>query len=119
MVCDPAVPERWRPVLYSPGAFVSNQGRVRDWKDFRKPRLSASHLYPHVEIPYGGAKKVHELVAETWLGPRPAGMVICHGNDNKLDARVDNLRYDTVAANNRDRYRNKLETKKRHAAKEK
>ena len=26
--------ELWRPALYYPGAFVSNLGRVRDWKDF-------------------------------------------------------------------------------------
>jgi hypothetical protein len=107
MVVDAGATERWRPVLFYPGAFVSDQGRVRDWKDFRKPRISRSHVYPHVEIPYGGAKKVHEVVAETWLGPRPDGMFICHCNDNKLDARTANLRYDTPAANNRDRIRNR------------
>jgi hypothetical protein len=108
MVHDSQAYESWRPVLFYPGAFVSNQGRIRDWKDFRKPRISNSHLYPHVEIPYGGAKKVHEVVAETWLGPRPKGMFICHCNDNKLDARVTNLRYDTPKANNLDRIRNRL-----------
>lgn len=106
MVYDPQSPELWRPVLYYPGVFVSNQGRVRDWKDFRKPRISESHAYPHVNLPYEGCQKVHEIVAEAWLGPRPKGLFICHRDDNKLDARVECLRYDTPAANIRDKFRN-------------
>jgi len=107
MVIDPVQKEVWRPVIFYPGAFVSVQGRVRDWKDIRKPRISISHVYPHVEIPYGRSKLVHEIVAETWLGPRPKGMYICHSNDNKLDARLTNLRYDTPAANVLDKIRNR------------
>jgi len=106
MVIDSVQKEAWRPVIFYPGAFVSAQGRVRDWKDIRKPRISSSHVYPHVEIPYGGSKMVHEIVAETWLGPCPKGMYICHSNDNKLDARLTNLRYDTPAANVLDKIRN-------------
>lgn len=106
MVMDTLTGEIWRPVIFYPGAFVSSQGRVRDWKGFRKPRMSRSHVYPHVEIPYGGSKMVHEIVAETWLGQRQKGMYICHNNDNKIDARVANLRYDTPAANIRDKIRN-------------
>jgi hypothetical protein len=98
--------EIWRPVIYYPGGFVSNLGRVRDWKGIRRARMSASHVYPHVEIPYGGSKPIHHVVAETWLGPRPEGLDICHYNDNKLDARVVNLRYDTPAENVKDRFRN-------------
>ena len=84
MALDGRSAEIWRPALFYPGAFISNQGRVRDWKGFRKPRSSRSHDYPHVEIPYGGSKIIHEIVAETWLGPRPKGMYICHNNDDKL-----------------------------------
>lgn len=99
--------EIWRPIIYYPGGFVSNQGKVRDWKDFRKARISPSHVYPHVEVPYGGSKLVHRVVAETWLGPCQKGMFICHNNDDKLDCRVVNLRYDTPAENVRDRARNR------------
>lgn len=107
MVIDPMQKEMWRPVIFYPGAFVSAQGRVRDWKDIRNARISSSHVYPHVEIPYGGCKVVHEIVAETWLGPRPKGMYVCHGNDNKLDARLTNLRYDTPTANVHDKIQNR------------
>lgn len=106
MIIDQTSNEVWRPVVFYPGAFVSTQGRVRDWKGIRNPRISSSHVYPHVEIPYGGSKMIHEVVAETWLGPRPKGMYICHGNDNKLDARLMNLRYDTPAENVLDKIRN-------------
>lgn len=112
MVIEAMVDEIWRPIMFYPGAFVSNQGRVRDWKGFRKPRISSSHVYPHVEIPYGGSKMVHEIVSETWLGLRPKGMYICHNNDNKLDARVANLRYDTPAANIRDKVRNQRKSER-------
>lgn len=107
MVIDPIQKEVWRPVIFYPGTFVSTQGRVRDWKDILKSRMSSSHVYPHVEIPYGGSKMIHEIVAETWLGPRPKGMYICHNNDNKLDARLMNLRYDSPAANALDKIRNR------------
>ena len=76
-------------------------------KTFKKARMSQSHEYPHIEIPYGGSKPIHHIVAETWLGPPVNGLVICHYNDNKLDARVVNLRYDTQKANARDRIRNR------------
>ena len=109
MITDSSVAEIWRPVINYPGGFVSNLGRVRDWKGIRKARMSESHGYPHVEIPYGGSKFVHLIVAETWLGSCPKGLVVCHFNDNKLDARVLNLRYDTHAANARDRVRNRAQ----------
>ncbi len=43
--------------------------------------------------------KVHHLVAEAFIGPRPPGMVVCHNNGDPLDNRVENLRYDTQANN--------------------
>jgi hypothetical protein len=107
MVTGPLSGEIWRPVIHYPGGFVSNLGRVRDWKGIRKARISASHVYPHVFIPYGGSKFVHSVVAETWIGPQPKGLFTCHNNDNKLDARVVNLRYDTPAENVKDRFRNR------------
>jgi HNH endonuclease len=112
MVTGPLVGEIWRPALYYPGCFISNLGRARDWKGFKRARISPSHVYPHIEIPYGGPKPVHCIVAETWLGPPVKGFVICHNNDNKLDARVMNLRYDTQKENARDRIRNRQHGKK-------
>jgi hypothetical protein len=107
LVTGPLSDETWRPIIHYPGGFVSNLGRVRDWKGIRKTWISPSHIHPSVEVPYGSSKLVHRVVAETWLGPRPKGLVICHNNDNKLDARVVNLRYDTPEENAKDRARNR------------
>ncbi len=107
MVTGPVSGETWRPIIHYPGGFVSNLGRVRDWKGIRKTWISPSHVHPSVEVPYGSSKPVHIIVAETWLGPRPKGLVTCHNNDNKLDARVVNLRYDTPDENAKDRVRNR------------
>lgn len=49
------------------------------------------------------AKTVHSLVAEAFIGPRPAGADVCHNNGNRLDNRPENLRYDTRSANHLDR----------------
>ena len=39
---------------------------------------------------------VHTLMALTFLGERPDGMVICHGpNPDKSDCRINNLRFDS------------------------
>lgn len=52
------------------------------------------------------AARVHHLVALAFIGPRPEGMQVCHHNDDPTDNRVENLRYDTPAANVADSIRN-------------
>lgn len=42
---------------------------------------------------------IHTLVAETYLGVRPEGMVIDHIDGNKSNNHLSNLRYTTVAEN--------------------
>ena len=98
--------ECWRPAFGYPGTFVSDCGRIRTWKGLRSARLSPSHKYPHAIVPYGGNQSIHQLVAETWMGPKSKLLYLCHNNDNKLDSRLDNLRYDTPQANAVDRYKN-------------
>jgi hypothetical protein len=45
---------------------------------------------------------VHHLIAETFHGPRPEGMVVRHLNGNPLDNRAENLRWGTYTENNLD-----------------
>lgn len=46
--------------------------------------------------------RVHHLVLEAFVGPRPPGYHGCHNNGERLDNRPENLRWDTVTENNRD-----------------
>lgn len=50
-------------------------------------------------------RSVHQLVAEAFIGPRPAGMEVAHDDGVKTNNSAHNLRYDTRAGNNRDKRR--------------
>jgi hypothetical protein len=58
-------------------------------------------------------KLFHHLVAEAFIGKRPDGLVIDHIDQDKLNNKVDNLRYVTQKINtqNQTRYRDDIETK--------
>ena len=56
---------------------------------------------------------VHQLVAETWIGPCPTGQEVCHGPNGVTDNSVSNLSYNTRLKNQRDRYRDGTHNGKR------
>lgn len=120
----PACPEEtWRPVVgYEETHEVSDQGRVRRlgrmvwhypsqahrFSPERLLKLNLSGPYPRVGLNVDGTQRVvavHRLVAAAFLGPRPAGMQVCHTNGDPTDNRLTNLRYDTSSANNYDQVR--------------
>lgn len=45
---------------------------------------------------------IHRLVLETFVGPCPEGMEVCHNNGNRADNRLENLRWDTRQENIQD-----------------
>jgi len=107
--------ERWRPVVGYEGIYaVSDQGRV--WSVPRLDPLgrcqggrfkppARSRKYAQVTLYRDGRGRsvnIHTLVLEAFVGPRPDGMECCHGNGNPRDNRVENLRWDTHGANQRD-----------------
>lgn len=49
--------------------------------------------------------KVHRLVLDAFVGPRPAGMECCHNDGNKNNNDISNLRWDTPRSNHADRVR--------------
>lgn len=51
----------------------------------------------------GKRRTVASLVAEAFIGPRPEGMDVCHGDGNPSNNRLLNLRYDTPAGNAADK----------------
>lgn len=106
-------PERWLPVPGYEGFYeVSDLGRVRSLPHrdrrgifhhgiVRKPQRAgkgymALGLSAHGVIT---ARYVHHLVTLAFLGECPPGQEILHGDDNRANNRLDNLRYDTHRAN--------------------
>lgn len=116
--------EQWRPVAGYEGLYeVSSFGRVRSLPrttrkcDDRLYSVKGRILKQVGKAPYGHMRVflskngklathyVHCIVAEAFLGPRPAGLYVCHGLNGVTDNAVNNLSYQTPAANQKDRFR--------------
>jgi len=100
--------EHWAPHPNHTGYFVSNLGNVRG------PRGTVLKAYPHgrggdypaITID-GKHRKVHQLVLEVFIGPRPDGMEACHWDDVPTNNILFNLRWDDPPANELDKARNR------------
>lgn len=98
--------EEWRPIPGFPSYEASSEGNVRrvGRRVLRAhPRFNG---YMQVSLSEQGVvypKKVHQLVAAAFIGPRPDGADTCHENGVRDDNRSCNLRYDTRSANLADR----------------
>lgn len=116
--------ERWLPIEGFVGSYeVSDLGRVRSlprtvprgngtypvrgrilkfrWDEHGRPAVML-----HGPGGYERQVFVHHLVLEVFVGPRPDGLECCHFNDDPTDNRLENLRWDTKAANAHDKVRN-------------
>lgn len=110
--------EEWRPVTGWPGYDVSSHGRVRSvpriLPDGRRSggvilrQVPDAKGYMRVMLRDGARSRtvrVHVLVAEAFLGPRPAGMQVLHRDDRHDRNDVGSLRYGTEQENKRERSR--------------
>ncbi|WP_369698778.1 NUMOD4 motif-containing HNH endonuclease [Microbacterium terrisoli] len=102
--------EEWRPVAGFEDRYqVSDGGHVMSLIH-PKTRILAGSMagdgYRKVILCPAVGKRVHvyvhRLVLSTFVGPCPLGMEACHGNGNRQDNRLANLRWDTPSENNRD-----------------
>lgn len=103
--------ERWRQIADIPTHEVSDLGRVRSVPrkgtggrilvPFHMPRDGRVECYrvnlPVVRRSY--TRSVHRLVLDAFVGPRPDGLVGCHGDGNPANNALRNLRWDTQKAN--------------------
>lgn len=111
--------EAWRPVLGFEGHYeVSNFGNVRSLsrsitrRDGRKRTYFAQSMLAKVRDGYyllflrkqavSYSRLVHRLVLEAFVGPCPPGMECRHLNGNRLDNRLENLRWGTPEENRAD-----------------
>ena len=96
---------------------VSNQGQVRSWHNNKWGRHNQSRIlkpgtgssgYLTVALSANGQQRtfaVHTLVLTTFAGPPPDGMECCHFDGGRTNNHLDNLRWDTRAANVQDAIR--------------
>lgn len=97
--------EMWRHVPGAPAYEVSDRGRVRSYKRKPGPRILAAPVNsegrPHVCLD-GRSRKVHQLVMEAFVGPRPSGQEVLHRDGDKSNNALTNLRYGTRSENRLD-----------------
>jgi hypothetical protein len=114
MKATPDTVEQWLPVVGFEGRYeVSDLGRVRSiprtivCRDGRRlpcpgqiMTVNRIDTYPMVNLSRDGKQvraRLHILVAEAFLGPKPDGhyIEVCHNNNDVDDPRAVNLRWDT------------------------
>lgn len=113
--------EKWKAVVGYEGFYeVSNAGRIRSIDHFdvegrlRQGKIRKVSIdtfgagYRYVSLSKLGAVKkfnVHVLVLEAFVGARPSPLhQCCHGDGDRTNASLTNLRWDTAKANQSDRW---------------
>lgn len=111
--------EVWKDITDYEGYYqVSNLGRVRSLNriikngrkykgKIRKP-IPDSKGYMSALLSKDGYRRmfrIHTLVMNTFAGPRPSNMVVCHGRNGKSDNSLSNLQYATESDNHLDQWR--------------
>ncbi len=88
------------------GRLASGMGET--WKEIR-PTSGRCPRYPTIRLFRRGerfSKHLHILMLETFVGPRPQGLIACHFDDDRTNNRLENLRWDTPKNNCLDAARN-------------
>lgn len=108
--------ETWKHIAGHEGAYeVSDLGRVRSLdrhvicgRHGETRAVKGRIMKPAVKLPGGylvlnigksNLRHVAHLVAEAFIGPRPAGMDVCHDDCDPTNNAATNLRYDTRTGN--------------------
>jgi hypothetical protein len=96
--------------VHNPKAGRAGRGVPRTYQKRLRGKILAisrdDYGYPQVTIPGYARVRIHILVAATYLGPRPAGMLVLHWDDDPDNNRPENLRYGTKSENLYDAVRN-------------
>jgi predicted XRE-type DNA-binding protein len=70
------------------------------------PQIDKATGYPKVMLSNGKSprpRSVHSIVAEAFLGSRPAGLQVAHKDGDRTNFTASNLRYDSQAGNEADK----------------
>ena len=95
--------ERWHPV--NDGYEVSDHGRVRNRRTGHVLKPGRANRSGHLSVSLGRGDKryVHTLVAEAFVGPRPAGHEVRHLDGDSTNNRKGNLQWATRSRNSQDK----------------
>jgi len=105
--------ENWLLIKGHSGYEISSLGRVRSYRNRQghpidEPRIMTPGIvkgYPSIKLGRTFQAKVHTLVLETFIGPKPDGYVCRHLDGNSENNAVDNLCWGTQEENYEDRKR--------------
>lgn len=128
------IPEEWRVIPSYPDYAASSHGRIRREVSRSPQSIAGRVLTPCIagrwkaylgvrlwdwKTQTGKTVNVQNLVAEAFLGPRPAGMEINHKSGVKTDNSVANIEYVTKRANEDHAIANRLHPggERHHASK--
>ena len=113
--------ENWRDIPGYEGRYqASDQGRVRNNGGEVLSLCTVSGGYNAVSLGRNNSKTIHRLVAKTFLGAPPQGKnLVLHGDGNRVNNYLSNLRYGSHLDNSRDAkmHGTRVKGEKQHAAK--
>ena len=109
---------QWKPIPgYENRYEVSNTGRVSSLlRNIELAQMTDRKGHLRVTLYGTGTKqtlRVHVLVLQAFVGPRPAGAEVCHFDDVKSNNRLSNLSWGDASQNAFDRVRNGLHNQAR------
>ena len=121
-------PEEFRDIAGFEGCYqISNHGRVKSLerviikRDGRrqpcKERIMKTSFctdYPSIVLKRNGKNvsyTIHGLVLRAFVGDAPEGQEACHGDGNKYNSHLSNLRWDTPLNNHADKLRQGTQAK--------
>lgn len=95
---------KFQPIPGHRGYSASREGYIRNDTTGHETQGGISNQYRRVAVKRSGVDVTylaytHDLIARTYLGPKPKGHVVCHGAGGSTDCAVTNLRYDTQSSN--------------------
>lgn len=103
--------EVWKAYPLKPNYEVSTYGRVRN---VLTGKVLVGRVRPDGYTQFflgrGFCRLLHILVLETFVGPRPPGMLGLHGDDDKGHNHLSNLSWGTKSKNSEDFARNARKT---------
>jgi HNH endonuclease len=82
----------------TPDGRVWSKWRGNEWRELTPTPNTRG--YPKVKLAHGKTVQVHVLVAQIFIGRRPAGMTVNHKDGDKWNRAVTNLEYITQGENN-------------------